>query len=304
MRHFALLGLAALAAATLPGQPAAAQGLLHKHRHAAGPGLGALRPLPAAVTPTAAGITASDGATAAVIAAAPGGPAVPGSVGGSPGGHAFCVLPIVTPIDGAPVDVMPMPMPSIDGLPVTGIGSPPFDGGFDAGSTVSVGGWPVDVGPPARGFAGHHHPGPLSAAGKPQGGPLMLGRPMEFSSTASAPLSANAFGQATAAAATAAPPGRSVAAGLPGRAAGVRPGQFNPPGRHTMASIDTATGRPTPAPVAAGSGRDAGVVHANHETAAEAARGTGIPPVGAAASPASAPPRWRDRIRFAWPSAN
>ena len=305
MRHFALIGLAAIAAATLPGQHAAAQGLLHKHRHTAGPTLGAMRPLPAAASPLAAGNAASDGATAAVIAATPAGPAVPGSVGGSPGTGPISIMPVRPPIEGDSIP-MPSPMPSIVGLPITGIGSPTFDGGLDAGSTVSVGGWPVDAGAPPRGFAGHHHQGPLPAVGKPQGAPLMFGRPIGFSSTAAAPFSANAFGQATAAAATAAPPGRRVAAGLPSGGVGVRPGQFNPPGRHAMAPIDTATGRPnpTPNPAAASSRRDAGVVHANHDAAAGAAGGAGIPAVGAAAGPTPAPPRWRDRIRFSWPSAN
>lgn len=323
MRHVALLGLAALAVAALPARHAAAQGLLHKHRHAAGPSLGAMRSLPAQTAPTAATTaTAGDVASSAGAAAAlPVNPNLPGAVGGSPGTAAICIVP-PAPLDGVPIDAVPMPMPSIDGgpaiacidypcihpgfAPVVDPGvAPGFDPGIDPGSTVSVGGWPVAPGPVAIGFSGRHHTKPLAGGDAAPGGPLMYGRPIAFSPMNAATPSTSAFGQAQAAAATTGPPGRNVAAGLPGRAVGVRPGTLDVPSRRQMTPIGGVPGGST-----ASSGdvrRDQGVIQAagiapQHDGATRRA-GTGVTPAAAASSAATATPtRWRDRLHFAWPT--
>jgi hypothetical protein len=340
MRHVALLGLAALAVAALPARHSAAQGLLHKHRHVAGPGLAAMRPLSAqasAVAVAATGdVSASDGAatasitTIASIAAATTNPSTPGAVGGAPGMPPLGIVPPAAPLGGLPIDAMPMPMPSIEGGPpvacidypcvppgfdpgvdpgfVPGF-VPGFDPGFDPGDTVSVGGWLVTLGPPDGMKPGGGLGSTPTSIHHPFRGPMMFNYARGDASAANATaLQANAFGAATA---SAAPPGRNVAGGLPGRAVGVRPGTLDVPGRRQMAPIGNAA----PGSTASAGGitrdsgaiRDSGVIQAagiapQHEGATRRAGTAGVPATGPASATAAAPPRWRDRLRVAWPT--
>ena len=304
MRHVALLGLAAIAVAAIPAGHAAAQGLLHKHRHVAGPGLAAMRPLPTQAAPVVVAATgdvsSSDGAATAAIGTVATNPSLPGAVGGAPGAVAatpgavgICVVP-PAPLDGVPIDAVPMPLPSIDGGPAIACSDypcipPGFVPGFVPGADPGV--------------AGHHHTRPLPGGDAAPGGPLMYGRPIGFSAMNAATPSASAFGQAPAAAANAAPPGRHVAAGLPGRAVGVRPGTLDVPGRRQMTPIG---GPAHGATVSAGDvQRDPGVVQAagiapQHEGATRRA-GTAGPATAAAMT--ATPTRWRDRLHIAWPTA-
>jgi hypothetical protein len=299
MRHASLIIVAAIVVVPAHVRHATAQGLLLKQRHAAGAGLSTMRPLPAqapAMANAATGaVSKADGATNATIAAVPlsppAGGGVPGAVGGAPGVMPICIA-MPAPLGGAPLDAMPMPMPSIDGMPpIACVDYPTVPPGFDPGATVSVGGWPDASGPPDM-----HHP---------FRGPLMYGRAGGNGGPGpTTAMSANAFGQATAATATSAAPGRAVAAGLPGRAIGVRPGTLDVPGRSQMAPIAPPTRPASTASAAAGTRPDPGVIQAagttpKHDGVSHAV-GAGTP---AAASAATGPqPRWRDRLRFAWPA--
>lgn len=301
MRRASLIIVAAIVVVPAQALQATAQGLLHKQQHAAGAGMAMMRPLPAqasAMAVTAAGtVSSADGAPIAMIAAIPTSPpaggGVPGAVGGAPGAMPICIA-MPAALDGAPLDAVPMPMPAIGCIDYPCI--PP---GFAPGGTVSVGGWPDASGPPPfvapGGFASaspgirHQGHGPLMYS--PAGG---NGR-----GTATA-MSANALGQTNAAAMASAAPGRAVAAGLPVRAVGVRPGTLDVPGRRHMAPIGPSGPEASPA----GTRPDAGVIQA----AGTATKHDGIShavgraaPAAAAAVPA-APPRWRDRLRFAWPT--
>jgi hypothetical protein len=331
MRHVALLGLAALAVAALPARHSAAQGLLHKHRHVAGPGLAAMRPLSAqasaqvsAVAVAATGdVSASDGAAIATIATVTTNPSTPGAVGGARGMPPLGIVPPAAPLDGLPIDAMPMPMPSIDGGPPIacidypcvppgfdpGV-DPGFAPGFDPGDTVSVGGWLVALGPPDGMKPGGGLGSTPTGIHHPFRGPMMFSHARGDASAANATaLQANAFGAATG---SAAPPGRNVAGGLPGRAVGVRPGTLDVPGRRQMAPIGNAA----PGSTASAGGitrdsgaiRDSGVIQAagiapQHEGATRRAGTAGVPATGPASATAAAPPRWRDRLRVAWPTA-
>jgi hypothetical protein len=271
MRHVILLVPAVLLAAALPSRHSAAQGLLHKHSRVAGAGLGTMRPLPAQASPVAIAATgdvsSSEGAAAAVTA------------------------------------VMPMPMPSIDGGPTVGcIDYPCIIPGFDPGSTVSVGGWPDASGPGAVTGPGGPGMGPPRMH-HPIRGPMMFGAARgEGSPGHATAMVANDFGQATAAAAQS---GKTAAAGLPGRAVGVRPATLDVPGRRHMAPIRSTMPGASAATPSAGVRRDAGVIQAagtspKQEGAAHAV-GAALPTTPAS-SAAAAPPRWRDRLRVAWPT--
>jgi len=309
MRRVILLIVAIMTLAAWQGREAAAQGLLHKHRHAAGAGMGMTRPLPAldsAMAVTASGaVSSADGATNATIAAVPLRPPAGGGVPGA-GGGAAGVMPIhiamPAALDGAPLDATPMP--SIGGMPpIACIDYPTAPPGFDPGATVFVGGWPDASGPPALMASG-------GLASAPPGMPHPFrGTPMDTHTGGNGrghatAMSVNAFGQATAAAATPPAQGRAVAAGLPGRAVGVRPGTLDVPGRRQMTPIGTTGPEASTAGAAAGTRPNAGVIQAaggasTHDGVSHAV-GRATP--AASSASVAAPPRWRDRLRFAWPA--
>lgn len=296
MRHVILLVPAVLLAASLPSRHSAAQGLLHKHSRVAGAGLGTMRPLPVQASSVAIAATgdvsSSEGAAAAVTAVVP----LPTGV---PGAMPICVMP-PAPFDGAPLDAVPMPMPSIDGGPM--VVCPGVTPGFEPGSTVSVGGWPDASGPGAVPGPGGPGSGPPRMH-HPIHGPLMFGTARGDGSRGHATaMVANDFGQATAATAQA---GKTAAAGLPGRAVGVRPATLDVPGRRHMAPIRSTMPGSSAATPSAGVRQDAGVIQAagaspKQEGVAHAV-GAALQTTPASAA-AAAPPRWRDRLRLAWPT--
>lgn len=313
-RSIALVAAVALVLAAAPAATAK-QGLLHKPAAVAAP----LVALPSGAMPAALPSPAP----------APGAPVV-----------AICVVPPEPGAIDPGVDIKPMPLPSID-LPAAVDGSAPVAihhpwggaGGFVPGfvgegaadGAVVVGivpGATVAEGIPMIGLVESHVAGDgavaLTAATPLDWGPGgKHGHPHHGLPTA-------VGGQAAASMAAVDAPGagaRAPAGGWPGRAAGLRgdgigagpsrgPAASGAVARHkgdAAGSASAARGAaaakgdaPRPAVHAdaarPAAGRDAARPAAGRDAARPAAGMAGAP-AGAAATP----PRWRDRLRFAWP---
>ena len=338
MKHRVHLSVMVSVVVIAGAHPASANpGLLHKHGHRA-IGLPAMLPGqtlpggPAATTLAPAGGAAGGAATSsiAVAAIAPvgDGAGVAGVVlvGGAdgtpidPGLLPACNLPVPVGTahggDGGPNVFHKLNPGVIDSgiagpCPVgpcpVGPGAVLVDGvspGFDPGSVGGI----VDVGAIDGGDAG-----PVMIYAMAPGGPGAEGRHGGFAhrplpAALASAASSNARGLGASAAATSATDGagsagRALAGGLPNRAAGVR--------TEAVATIHRKSQGPAgPAAVVAvsGDGSSDGVVQAGGVADDGAARAshTGRSRLagGRAAVPptATSAPKWRDRLRFAWPT--
>lgn len=330
-RHVLTLG-AALAAAPAIANP----GLLHKHGHRA---LGGPMTLPgqasATVTSAAAGAAPAVATTTPSAANAPAaavvvvGTAVAGSAAGGEGivGVAPGILPVpidataIDPgltVDGGPVCIM-VPLgggpaeggaapgapfhihhpsvpgaiggsPGLDGLPVDGA----VDPGLGDSGMVRIMPFPVDAIPIDGTAASDAAPagatapiGLFHAWRRGPGNEGAAGLAMATMATAAAAPTDAAGGAATA-----------KAGGIPARAAGVRGESISAIHRHRPASSPAAAATTGPAPASAASAAPRG-----DATVAGGVARAGVTPVGAAGGGAAATPRWRDRLRVAWPGA-
>lgn len=304
-RSIALVAAVTLVLAAAPAATAK-QGLLRKPAAVAAP----LVALPSGAMPAPIPATAM--------------PAVASAGASSPGAPVTAIV-IVPPAPGAidpGVDVKPMPLPSID-LPASVEGSAPLAihhpwdgaGGFVPGfvgegaadGAVVVGivpGATVAEGIPMIGLVASNVAGDgavaLTAATPPAWGPGgKHGHPHHGLPTAAGGQAAVRMAAVDAPAAGA----RAPAGGWPGRAAGLRGDGINAgPSRGAAAGGAVARHRPD----AAGSAAAArGAAAAKGDAARPAAHADAARPAagmaGAPAGAAAAPPRWRDRLRFAWP---
>lgn len=317
------LGIVAILAAVVSGRPAVAQGLLHKHAHRP---LGVPMALPGQQGVTSA---ASASATAAVATvaidpstsvqagggvpspgAAPGGPAVvaiaPGAdltvdvaaidPGGAVGDGMICVMPLPDGQPGHPHVFHSLKPGATDGSPGMLVGPPLFDTGVvdpGLGDMASI--MPrVDAAPdgaimapvtaasaaPGVAFAHHNHPdnrGMMTAASRVGG-------------QAFAPAASDASGGGG---------GQARLGGFPNRAAGMRTDALTsgPPHARGAASGHPSS-RAAPGADDPGTGtNDATVRHASAAEVVRSGAGQARVPVQAATAP-----RWRDRLRFAWPT--
>lgn len=334
----ALTLLAVLASAPALANP----GLLHKHGpRALGAPVTLPGQASASVTAAAGGATpvvtaptlpaaAGSGAVTAAVVGATAGTPVAGSAAGSSGivGVAPGILPV--PIDATAID----PGLTVDGGPVCIM--VPFDGdavpvdGAVSGGAVhfhhrlapgAVGGSPgVDGLPVGGGDGGPGDAGivtimpfPVDAIpidGTTDGAPAAAGSvapPGFFHAWRRGPGDdgARAFATATVATATANAPtdAASVASaragGLPARAAGVRGDAVSEIHRHRPAAAQGASATAGTAPA---SGDGSSATGGASTVSAGVARAGGVPSA-AGASGAAATPRWRDRLRVAWPGA-
>lgn len=314
------LGLVVIVVAVVAGRPAAGQGLLHKHAHRA---VGVPLALPgqqgvsAASTASAAGQTTVVGVDGSVAAAGTGGAAVssPGGLatvavppgtdvtfasppldaGGALGDGVVCVMPLPDGQPGHPHVFHPLVPGAIAGSPGTPLaidGAPLPDAGVvdprigDAVSIMPLVDAPLDgagvsaisafVRAPA-GSSGRHH--------------------ADHELTMNRVTVAGARGPAVADAARGGG-GQMRLGGLPNRAAGMR--------------ADAVPGGPGHARGAAGGNASAtapvtGVskAPATDGSVRQASAATNVARAGQARVPAqavTAEPRWRDRLRFAWPT--
>ena len=255
-------------------------------------------------------------------------PAMPPATAPSPGAPVAAI--VVVPLEPGAIDpgveIKPMPLPSID-LPPGVDGSVPVaihhpwqGGAFVPGAVGAIGegasegavgvailpGAPLPEGLPMIGFVESSASGDVAltaAAAPPAWGPGgKHGHPHHGSSFA-----AGAQAAARVAAADAPADGvRAPAGGWPGRAAGLRgegigPGPSRGPAAGTAAARPRgdATGPASAARGAAGGKADSArseVGNVNRARSEAGMGGAGVP-----ASAAAAAPRWRDRLRFAWP---
>jgi len=300
--------LAGIAAAfALQSVATANPGLLHKRAHGA-MGAPAMLPgqMPISSTATQAVNVSSDGVDAGGAAAA--------SVAASPGSLAGCQvrpLPDGMMVGGVPVDGMPVDLATVDvgavdmgGVDVSCIGPAVIDPGMVDSGMVDSG--MVSISVTSSGF----DPGGIDTLPPVAVGPPM---PMPFlvrGAAASNTMQTTSM-QTTSAAAvpTTDSAARAMAGGFPNRAVGLRADALGG-GRSHGRGVPATAGS-----VVAVSGDDAGgaVVQAGGATAAGdgagaqatakahggVARAVGGQPAGVPGS--AAQPRWRDRIRFAWP---
>ena len=297
MKHRVRLaaGLSAFAIAGLFAIPATANpGLLHKH--------GAR---PVGVPAMLPGQSPAGGVVAAT--------AVAPSVAGTPGSGTSSSIGVVPFVPGA------------DGSAAAGfvvVGGPDGPIAFDAdGPGVAPGQLPICVMPPPDGghpgphggpqFWHHPNPGMIDAdvldAGMVDAGMVMIDGP-------TGGLVHHSMNVAVAAAAsgstsdTVGSSGRALAGGLPNRAAGVRTDSLGTIRHHGHGPVTNPAGIAVSGEeshgrvVQAGGGADDAAGNASRDRQAKLA----APAVaGQAAVPAAATaaPRWRDRLRFAWPTA-
>lgn len=306
--------LSALAVAGLIAVPASANpGLLHKHG-ARPVGVPAMLPgqSPAggvaaatAVAPSVAGapsgaaassigvvnfVPGADASVAAgvVVVGGPDGSVTFGSDGPgvAPGQPPICVMPNPGMIDSGAIDPG-----MIDSGMVMVDGPPPgfFGGGIDVGSADGAGDMPMvldttflPVGPGGDGA-----------------GPRFVNQTMSTSMTSAASASTSDVAGGN---------GRALAGGLPNRAAGVRTDSLATIRHHGHGPVARPAGVAVSGDDASGSVVQAGGVAeddartAPHDRqarlgASNVAGQAVIPPAATAA------PRWRDRLRFAWPTA-
>lgn len=315
-----ILGVAMVVAVILPGRPAVGQGLLHKHVHRP---LGVPLALPgqqavsAAATASAAGQTTVVGVDGSVAAAGTG-----GATGSSPGGLATVAIQpgadvtiASPPIDpgGAVGDGIVCVMPLPDGQP----GHPhvfhklvPGAIAGGPGTPVAIDGAPLpDVGVVDPGLGEAVSIMPLVDA------PLDSTDVVAISAFAAAPAgtavrhgdhglmmaqvtAAGARGPAVADAARGAG-GQMRLGGLPNRAAGMRADAVPGGPGHARAAAGGSASATAPGPgVTKAAATDGPVRQASAATnVARAGAGQARGPAQAAAEP-----RWRDRLRFAWPT--
>lgn len=315
------LGLVVIMAAVVSGRPAVAQGLLHKH---------AQRPLGVPMSlPGQQGVASavSGSATAAVATvaidpsssvqagggvstpgAAPGGPALvaiaPGAdlgvdvaaidPGGAVGDGMICVMPLPDGQPGHPHVFHGLKPGATDGSPGMLVGPPLGDPGVvDAGLGDIVTIMPFVDAPPDGALAM-----PVAALVAVQAGGIDHQHGDHRLMTAAANRSVGQGFAPAAADASAGPGAQARFSGLPNRAAGMRadgvPGSL-PQARGLADGKGPAA---SSAPRATSAGTDArGVKQASASDAAKAGAGQPRLPAQAAAAP-----RWRDRLRFAWPT--
>mgnify|MGYP006274544811 FL=1 len=334
----ALTVLAALAAAPALANP----GLLHKHARSLGAPMALPGQASGAVTAAAGGatVTVVGGGAAPVVttttlpAANDAGvvtTVVAGNAAGSIGvvGVAPGMLPV--PIDATAID----PGMGVDGGPVCIMvpidGDPAPIGGAVTGGPVhihhrlapgAVGGSPGIEGLPADGVVdpGRVEPGLVTIMPFPVDAIPIDGTGTVDPATAGA-IAPTGFvhawrggpggegiqplATATATALPAAAPNAAAlpsarAGGLPARAAGVRGDAVSELHRHRPASAPGATAASGTAPAPGDGGASA--AGSASAVAAGVAR-AGAAPAAAGASGAAASPRWRDRLRIAWPGA-
>ena len=215
-----------------------------------------------------------DGGPVPIDGTASGGPVhvhhrlAPGAVGGAFGADGLPVDGVVDPGfgDSGPVTIMPFPVDAI-----------PLDGTAD--------GVPAPAGTAApAGFFHAWRRGPGSEGVQP---------------LATATMNATALtGAAPTDAATASATAR--AGGLPARAAGVRGEAVAEMHRHRPAA---ALGTAAAAGTATAAGDGGSSTPSGASTVAAGVARAGVTPTGAGASGAATAPRWRDRLRIAWPGA-
>ena len=306
--------LSALAVAAVIAVPASANpGLLRKHG-ARPVGVPAMLPgqSPAggvaaatAVAPSVAGapsgaaassigvvafVPGADGSVAAgvVVVGGPDGSVTFGSDGPgvAPGQPPICVMPNPGMIDSGAIDPG-----MIDSGMVMVDGPPPgfFGGGIDGNTIDGAGDMPVVL----------YAPFPPGSPGREGGGPGFAHQTMNASMAFAASASTSDVAGGS---------GRALAGGLPNRAAGVRTDSLATIRHHGHGPVARPAGVAVSGEDASGSVVQAGGVAedaagtAPHDRqarlAASAVAGQGvIPPTATAA------PRWRDRLRFAWPTA-
>jgi hypothetical protein len=309
--------LSALALAGVSAVPASANpGLLHKHG-ARTVGVPAMLPgqSPAggvaaatAVAPPVAGapsgaaassigvvtfVPGADGSVAAgvVVVGGPDGSVTFGSDGPgvAPGQPPICVMPNPGMIDSNAIDPG-----MIDSGMVMVDGPPPgfFGGGIDGNTIDGAGDMPVVL----------YAPFPPGSPGREGGGPGFAHQTMSASMTSAASASTSDVVGGS---------GRALAGGLPNRAAGVRTDALATVRHHGHRPMrvggSTAEGVAVSGDDSSGSVVQAGGVAQEsagtvpHDrqaklTASNVAGQAVIPPAATAA------PRWRDRLRFAWPT--
>lgn len=305
--------LSALALAGLIAVPASANpGLLHKHG-ARPVGVPAMLPgqSPAggvaaatAVAPPVAGapsgdavssigvvafVPGADGSAAAgvVVVGGPDGSVTFGSDGPgvAPGQPPICVMPNPGMIDSGAIDPG-----MIDSGMVMVDGPPPrfFGGGIDGNTIDGAGDMPVVL----------YAPFPPGSPGREGGGPGFAHQTMNASMAFAASASTSDVAGGS---------GRALAGGLPNRAAGVRTDSLAAIRHHGHGLASKPAGVTVSGDDSRGSVIQAGGVAedaagtAPHDrrsklTASAVAGQATVPPSATAA------PRWRDRLRFAWPT--
>lgn len=308
--HLALT-LSIVAVAGMAPRPASANpGLLHKHGARA---IGIPAMLPGQSAPGAA--PGSSGAV--VIAGGVDGPVAIGTEGLPVGGALVAGGPAVDP---GHVPICDMPAPDGRGpghhggaavfhkLPPGAIGGGPVPidaGGVDSGMVM------VEGPPPGFAWGAVDRAGDVpmvrhaavapGASGREGAGPGLAHHPMNASMVTAASA---ATGDA---ADVAGGGGRTLAAGLPNRAAGVRTDSLATIRHHGHGAASRAAGVAVGGDDASGSVVQAGGV-AENATATPShdrrARSMASAVAGQAAVPPAptAAPRWRDRLRFAWPT--
>ena len=332
MKHRVQLSVMVSVVVIAGAHPASANpGLLHKHGHRA-IGLPAMLPAqalpggPAATTPAPA-VGAAGGAATSSMAIAAVATCGDGAAGGA--------MVLIGGADGTPIDPgllpdcnLPIPVETAHG----GTGGPSvfhkLDPGVVAGNPglidpgmiepglvlidgvppgidPNIAGGMIDGGPATGGVVSAMSPG---GRGAERGGPRFFHQPLNAVGISATSSAAGGLNAAPAAAAdSTGSGGRALAGGLPNRAAGVR--------TDAVATIrHKSQGAAAPAAVVAVSGDDSSdrVVQAGgvaDDGAARAApkgrsRLAGDPAAGRAAVPpaTTSAPKWRDRLRFAWPT--
>lgn len=310
------LAVVAIMTAGVCGRPAVAQGLLHKHAQRP---LGAPMALPGqqgvASAVSASATVAVDPSTAVQAGgavsspgAAPGGPAVvaiaPGAdpgvdvaaidPGGAVGDGMICVMPLPDGQPGHPHVFHALKPGATDGSPGMLVGPPAVDPGFvdpGLGDMVSI--MPLlDASPdavtamPVAAFAAAHAGGIDHAHGDHR---LMMSAANRSVGQGFAPAAADA---------STGPGAQARFSGLPNRAAGMRAVAVPGSVPHARGAADGKGSAASMAPRATSAGTDArGVKQASASDAAKAGAGQAHVPAQAAEAP-----RWRDRLRFAWPT--